>query len=173
MTRGLFTASVVVTAALSFGPASSGLMNLKAPRAGAFTTTTADPRATADQGSSRVPLPATEPSDPRQLGPSPTDAVDRPRLALAPRNKKLESRLRPLLPEYMTVGEAAAGFGDQSQFVSAVHVSRNLGIPFERLKAKIVDERLTLGQAIQELRPDADVWRELTRARDLTARDIY
>lgn len=172
MTRGFFTAGVVVTAALSIGPASSGLMNFQARRAGTSTQATAGSRATAEQ-SSRVQLPATQPSDPRAIGPDPTDALDRPRLTMAPRNSKLESRLRLLLPKTMTVREAAAGFSDQSQFVSAVHVSRNLGIPFESLKAKIVDERMTLGQAIQELRPDADVWRELTRARDLTARDIY
>lgn len=172
MTRALFATSVAVTAALSIGPASSGLMNYQAQRAGTSTKTTAQ-HAPAEQSGSHVPLPATQPSDPRELGPSPTDGLDRPRLTMAPRNPKLESRLRPLLPENMTVREAAAGFSDQSQFVSAVHVSRNLGIPFTSLKAKIVDEGMTLGQAIQDLRPEANVWRELTRARDLTARDIY
>jgi hypothetical protein len=172
MTRGLITICVLVTAALGIGPASSVLTKFQAPRAGTSTKATAD-RASAEQSASRVPLPATQPSDPREIGPSPTDAVDRPRLTMAPRNAKLESRLRPLVPEHMTVREAAAGFGDQSQFVSAVHVSRNLGIPFESLKAKIIDERMTLGEAIRDLRPDANVWRELTRARDLMARDIY
>jgi hypothetical protein len=94
-------------------------------------------------------------------------------LTLVPRNAKLQSRLGELLPAGMSVREAAAGFGDQSQFVSAGHVSRNLGIPFSQLKAKIVDEQMSLGQAIQSLRPDADVWQELTRVRDLASRDLY
>jgi hypothetical protein len=92
---------------------------------------------------------------------------------MVPRNPKLESRLHALLPPGMTVRQAAQGFGDQNQFVSTVHVSRNLDIPFIKLKAKIVDERLSLGQAIQALRPDADVSKELTRAREMTPKDIY
>lgn len=157
MTRGLFGATVAVTAALSMGPASSGLLKSRVPQSKAAPGVTL---ATADPAPAEASAPANEP-------------LDRPQLTLVPRNPKLASRLSDLLPPGMSVREAASGFGDQSQFVSAVHVSRNLGIPFTQLKAKIVDERMSLGQAIQALRPDADVWRELVRVRDVTSRDLY
>ncbi len=168
MIRGLLTASVVVAAALAI-PASSGLKNPFADPTGASSQGT-DRVATTPPSSSQVP---TDPASPVASGPT-TNTATRPTLSMVPpRNPKLESRLRPLLPQGVTMQQAARGFVNQNQFVSAVHVSRNLDIPFARLKAKIVDDRLTLGQAIQVLKPDADVGKELRRARDLTARDLY
>ncbi len=165
MTRGLVTASVVVTAALSFGPVSPGLMGLRsvkseAPARALDRVAPAAIRVAHDAPAAADAVPATV-------------TVDRPMLTLVMRNPKLESRLSGLLPAGMTVREAAAGFGDQTQFVSTVHVSRSLGIPFAELKTKIVDEQMSLGQAIQALRPTVDVWRELTRVRELTSRDLY
>lgn len=171
MTRGMFTASIAVVAALAI-PASSGLVNPLADQAG-----------TANLGDARVAVATTTvpavaeapaPSAPAvtAMNHVPRDTTARPTLSMVPRNPKLQSRLRALLPPGLTVRQAARGFVDQSQFVSAVHVSRNLDIPFDKLKAKIVEDRMSLGQAIQVMRPDANVWRELTRARDETTRDI-
>jgi hypothetical protein len=56
----------------------------------------------------------------------------------------------------MTVETAAAGFKNQGQFIAALHVSRNLGIPFVDLKAAMTGPAHdSLGQAIQSLRPTA------------------
>lgn len=174
MTRGLFTASVVAAAAMAIGPASSGLLNQLAQQATPSVRGTGDRTAVVPPSSLRVPS-SSEPEAPAPIehGAFTNDTAPRPALTMVPRNRKLESRLRAMLPSGMTVRQAAQGFSDQGQFVSAVHVSRNLDIPFTRLKSKIVDERLTIGQAIQVLRPDADVWRELTRARDQVSRDPY
>jgi len=163
MIRGLLTACVVVVAALVI-PASSGLKNPLAEPAGA-----------ASQGKDRVTTAPTSSSPaPSSTAPATSDTGTRATLSMVPpRNPKLESRLRPFLPPGVTMQEAAKGFVNQSQFVSAVHVSRNLNIPFARLKAKVVNDRMTLSQAIQVLRPDADVAKELRRARDLTTRDLY
>lgn len=171
MTRGLLTACVVVAAALAI-PASSGLKNPFAEPAGASSQGT-DRVTTTPPSSSQAPS-STGPTGAVTGGATTTDTATRPTLSIVPpRNPKLESRLRPLLPPGITMQQAAKGFTNQSQFVSTVHVSRNLDIPFAHLKAKIVDDRLTLGQAIQVLRPDADVGKELRRARDLTNRDLY
>jgi hypothetical protein len=172
MTRGLFTASVAVTAALTIGPASSGRMSPRSSHSAASNKAAERPVTPAPDVSRAVSdVPSTvAPAD--DLGPS-LDVIDRPMLTMLQRNPKLQSRLGELLPPGMSVREAAAGFVDPGQFVSAVHVSRNLGIPFSQLKAKIVDEQMSLGQAIQSLRPDADVWQELTRVRDLASRDLY
>ncbi len=47
-------------------------------------------------------------------------------------------------------------FRNYGQYNAALHVSENLGIPFADLKQKMVVEGLSLGQAIQALRPDLD-----------------
>ena len=78
------------------------------------------------------------------------------------KNPKLEARLQKLLPPDLLVQDAMAGFTTWGKFVSAVHVSNNLGIPFSYLKAKITGltpgptpgtfvqgPQMSLGQAIQ------------------------
>ncbi len=73
-------------------------------------------------------------------------------------NPALVTRLTPLLPSGMTLANAAAGFKNQGQFIAALHVSRNLNIPFDQLKADMTGARhLSLGQSIQDLRPATDV----------------
>ena len=46
--------------------------------------------------------------------------------------------------------KASAGFKNLGQFVAAVNVSNNLGIPFSQLKTKMVDDGMSLGQSIQD-----------------------
>ena len=99
-----------------------------------------------------------------------------------------------LLPTGMTLDQASLGFKNQGQFLAALHVSRNTGIPFADLKTAMTGIRpttagttagtttgttvgtttgttvgastgtatttspttLSLGQAIQKLRPSAN-----------------
>lgn len=71
------------------------------------------------------------------------------------RHPELAERVAPLLPPGVTAEQAAAGFRNWGQFVAALQVSKNLGIPFEDLKARMTGaESVSLGKAIQELRPD-------------------
>ncbi len=86
---------------------------------------------------------------------------------------KMMTRLGTQLPDGVTVIQAASGFKNLGQFVAAVNVSNNLGIPFADLKAKMtgmtVDgtpitstntagptettvSTMSLGQAIQSLK---------------------
>lgn len=78
------------------------------------------------------------------------------------KNAKLEARLLPLLPAGITVQDASQGFKNWGQFVAAVHVSNNLGIPFADLKSRMTGitpgsipgstvqtAPMSLGQAIQ------------------------
>ena len=46
-----------------------------------------------------------------------------------------------LLPKNMTLNEASMGFKNQGQFIAALHVSRNLGIPFADLKTAMTGIR--------------------------------
>ena len=69
-------------------------------------------------------------------------------------NPALSARLQPLLPAGSTLAAASAGFRNQGEFVAALHVSRNLGIPFDQLKTELTGQHPdSLGQAIHALRP--------------------
>jgi hypothetical protein len=80
------------------------------------------------------------------------------------RNTNLANRLRGRLPAHIDVISAASGFRNLGQFVAAVNVSNNLGIPFVTLKSRMVDDRMSLGRAIKDLRPSADSRKEARRA---------
>ena len=69
------------------------------------------------------------------------------------RNTNLASKLQTRLPAGTNLTTAAAGFRNLGQFVAAVNVSHNLGIPFADLKTRMVDQHMSLGQAIQDARP--------------------
>ncbi len=91
-----------------------------------------------------------------------TNATVADRLA---RNTELNSKLQALLPAGTTVRSAAGGFKNLGQFVAAVHVSHNLNIPFDQLKAKMVGSpSLSLGKAIQELKPGVNAKAEAHKA---------
>jgi hypothetical protein len=69
-------------------------------------------------------------------------------------NTSLSTRLQPLLPAGTTIAMASAGFRNQGQFVAALHVSRNLNIPFAQLQTKLTGSNSeSLGKAIHDLRP--------------------
>lgn len=148
------------------------------------------------QGRGRLQTPPAEPAETRGRGrsadvrqddagrTSANAADDRPVWArehrpptageLVAHNPQLASRLQALLPG-VDLQDASKGFANLGQFVAAVHVSDNLDIPFDQLKAKIVDEKMSLGAAIRALRPEVDaegaVQQAQTQART-TTRDV-
>src|SRR5688572_8681980 len=77
------------------------------------------------------------------------------------KNPKLEARLMALLPAGTNIQDASQGFKNWGQFVAAVHVSKNLNIPFADLKTAMTGltpgvtapatTGMSLGQAIQSL----------------------
>src|SRR5262245_53247761 len=48
-----------------------------------------------------------------------------------------QKRMESLLPKGMDLMTAEDGFKNHGQFIAALHVSKNLNIPFELLKAKM------------------------------------
>ena len=85
---------------------------------------------------------------------------------LLSRNTKLASHLSSLLPAGTNLQQAAAGFKNLGQFVAAVHVSHNLGISFDDLKAKMTGSNSeSLGKAIHDLKPEANSKAEAKRAK--------
>jgi hypothetical protein len=78
---------------------------------------------------------------------------------------QLAAKLQPLLPAGTNLQTAATGFKNLGAFVSAVHVSKNLDIPFADLKAKLTGPNAeSLGKAIQQLKPTADSDQEVKKA---------
>ena len=88
-------------------------------------------------------------------------------------NTKLASKLQGLLPAGTNLQLAAQGFKNLGQFVAAVHVSHNLGIPFDQLKAKMMGPpKESLGKAISQLKPTASSKAETKKANDEAKQDL-
>jgi hypothetical protein len=118
------------------------------------TTKAAAPTATATSNAPTTDSPSTD---------SPTTTLT-PAQQKLQKNTNLANKLRSRLPAGTDLMEAAAGFRNLGQFVAAVNVSNNLGIPFADLRMKMVDEHLSLGQSIQALKPTASGTVEARRA---------
>jgi hypothetical protein len=71
------------------------------------------------------------------------------------RNPKVAAKLQKLLPPGTNLNDASAGFKNQTEFISAAYISKDLGIPFPRLKAKVTGSHaVSIEAAIRDLRPD-------------------
>ena len=92
---------------------------------------------------------------------------------LLTQNTQLNSKLQSLLPTGTDTQAAASGFKNLGQFVAAVHVSKNLGIPFDDLKAKMTGANaVSLGRAIHELKPTANAKEAAKEASRQAKQDI-
>jgi hypothetical protein len=70
-------------------------------------------------------------------------------------NSELKSKIQSLLPAGTDLKRAANGFKSEGQFIAALHVSKNLNIPFDQLKMKMTGSNaMSLGQAIHALKPN-------------------
>jgi hypothetical protein len=80
------------------------------------------------------------------------------------RNPNLAERIAARLPARIDVYWASSGFRNLGQFVAAVNAAHHLKIPFMTLKSRLLDDRMSLGQAIRDLRPEADYRKETRRS---------
>jgi hypothetical protein len=111
-------------------------------------------------------------------------------VSLLDQNSKLESNLAKFFPGGTDLLKEAAGFKNLGQFVSAVHVSHNLGIPFDNLKCAELgttaatqegvscsttvtnSNPISLGKSIQTLRPDAKPEQAIKEANQQAEKDL-
>jgi len=103
---------------------------------------------------------------------------------LLTRNKKLSDKLSALLGQQNAPATdlqvASQGFKILVVFVATVHISDNLGIPFDQLKNQVQIDQLTnhdptsgsLSKAIHVLRPDADAKAEVKKAAQQAVDDL-
>jgi hypothetical protein len=131
------------------GGAVHGPTKAPAPKAAPSTTTT-------QHGNPHVkttPTTSTTTSKTTKKTPTTTTTTISPVAAKIASHPQLATRVKALLPDGMTLKDAAAGFSNQGQFIAALHVSRNLNIPFGKLQLEMTGpDHLSLGQAIQKLR---------------------
>jgi len=91
------------------------------------------------------------------------------------RSPELTEKLQALLPKTgpnSTLAGAAMSFRSEGQFIATLHASKNLGIPFDQLKATMMGNPPTtpsmkLGQAIHALKPnlsDKEVYKQADKA---------
>lgn len=74
------------------------------------------------------------------------------------RYPQVKQRVTAMLPQGMSLADASSGFKTQGQFIAALHASRNLGIPFAALKAKMTGpDAKPLGAAIHDLKSNLDL----------------
>jgi hypothetical protein len=72
---------------------------------------------------------------------------------LLTQNTKLSSQLQTILGQDVNLQQAASGFKNLGLFVAAVHVSKNLNIPFNDLSTAIQKDG-NLGKAIHSVQPN-------------------
>jgi len=85
---------------------------------------------------------------------------------------QLNAKIATMLPKGMTLDQASRGFKNQGQFIAALHVSQNLGIPFKDLKNDMTVKHLSLGQSIQDLKPTARSGDEARKAETAANHDL-
>lgn len=150
-------------------------------------TTVASGATTAPKSKSKATSTATAPTNTGTGTSTPLNPIAE-KIASKP---NLSARLTQMLPvdpltgTTMTLDKASLGFKNQGQFIAALHVSQNLGIPFTELKSHMVTvkpglpgEPVTatqtgsLGQAIQLTKANADASTEVRRAEAQTDADL-
>ena len=90
---------------------------------------------------------------------------------LLTQNENLSSRLAAKLPPGTNLQLAAGDFKNLGAFVSAVHVSSNLGIPFADLRTRMGSGQ-SLGEAIHAIKPGVDSAAEAKRAQKQADKDL-
>ena len=127
--------------------------------------------------STTTPTPTNAPTNPTKgstVGTTPstthaptTSATLNPIAQKITTHPQLAAKVQALLPTGTTLNQASANFRNQGQFIAALHASKNLGISFASLQADMTGTKhLSLGQAIQDLRPQT---RSTTEARHAEA----
>ncbi len=86
-------------------------------------------------------------------------------------NTAIASKIKALTGQ--DASTACSGFKNLGQCVAAAHVSKNLGITFADLKAKMTGTgSVSLGKAIQNLQPSANAKAETKKANKQAQQDI-
>ena len=121
----------------------------------------------------KTTTPSTATTTPTPTSTSTTTTHVSPIAAKIASHPPLASKCTALLPKGTTLNQAATGFRNQGQFIAALHVSKNLNIPFADLKKAMTGPHaMSLGQAIHHLRPSIDSDAAATHATSQASTDV-
>ncbi|HVY94628.1 MAG TPA: hypothetical protein VHA14_17825 [Bryobacteraceae bacterium] len=67
-------------------------------------------------------------------------------------DSRLAARVAPLVPQGQSLGDAAAGFKNEDEFLTTLHAANDSGIPFVELKDRVTAGQ-SLGVAMRGLKP--------------------
>lgn len=146
MARGVFT-TMATAMALAFGVNASSYEGQHAHAGASEHPSHANPHGTAPANTPNAP--ATKTTTTGATGTTPLSPVQQK----VSTHTQLAARLQSRLGTGTNVVTAASGFRTLGQFVATVNVAHNLGIPFSQLKTDVVTNHMSLGRAIQALRP--------------------
>jgi hypothetical protein len=158
------TLGLAAVACLSAGQAVSGAQHGHPPTPPMHATGSA-------KTTSPAPAPSTTTTTAPRIHAAPPPAVN-PIAAKVAMKPQLNARVTAMLPKNMTLNQASSGFKNQGQFIAALHVSRNLGIPFRALKSDMTRKHLSLGQSIQDLKKTSSAQHEARKAENEANEDL-
>lgn len=87
-------------------------------------------------------------------------------------SKAVQQQVQGLLNDGADVRKAAAGFPNARELMTVAHAARNTQIPFILLKHRVLNERMSLGRAIRESKPELNEVVEVDRARAKAKADL-
>lgn len=105
-------------------------------------------------------------------GPGATAPMMNPIAAKIAAKPQLNARITSMLPTHVSLDQASRGFKNQGQFIAALHVSKNLGIPFKDLKSDMTTKHMSLGQSIQDLKKSTASTTEAKRGEAQAKEDL-
>jgi hypothetical protein len=85
---------------------------------------------------------------------------------------ELHQRLKPVLNRGTNMNKAADGFRNAEEFAMVAHASRNTEVPFALLKHRVLDQRMSLDEAIRASKPEIDVAGAVREARAEALADV-
>ncbi len=145
--------------------------------AGAFALgLTIGPQLTATRAPAPAPMTHAVPEASAALVPAaaPAPRAEAPRLerVLPASAPPVREHVKRLLNDGADVRLAADGFHNARQLMTVAYAARNTEIPFVLLKHRVLTERMSLGRAIRESRPELDEAAEVSRARAEAKADL-
>ncbi len=119
-----------------------------------------------------APLAAATPTPPPVALVKASTAAPRLERVLPATAKSVQKQVQGLLNEGADVRVAAAGFPNARELMTVAHAARNTQIPFILLKHRVLEERMSLGRAIRESKPELNEVAEVNRARAEAKADL-
>ena len=128
-------------------------VSTKAPKSDVAASKAIDaPKSGKAIGASKKSSETTTPSTPTSTTPATTPVEPNAVATKIAGNAEQLARIKPMLPEGVTLEQATAGFRNQGQFIAALNAAKNHGVKFVDLQKAMTVDGLSLGQAVKQLK---------------------